>query len=131
MPEAAAELPLLELQWMQELALEMDDPAPALTFLAGYLAMLPARLERIILELQAEDTEASLDALVSLRVTSSMAGAREAAAQCEHIETLVCEARFGSALDAADNLNRHLSRFIKAAPDLLAETRTALDPARS
>jgi HPt (histidine-containing phosphotransfer) domain-containing protein len=127
--DAAPALPALELRWMQELTTEMDDEGPALTFLAGYLTMLPSRIERIILELQAQDVEAALDALVSLKVTSSMAGAVEAAARCGAIESLVRGRRFGPALDAGAGLSRHVTGLLDAAPVLLAEARTALQPA--
>jgi HPt (histidine-containing phosphotransfer) domain-containing protein len=130
MPEAAA-APALKLQWMRELTAELDDPLPALTFLAGYLAMLPARTERISLELQAHDAGAAMNALASLKTASSMAGALRTEAFCGAIEPHINNHRFDNALDAAADLAQHAAALIEAAPVLLAEARTALTNAGS
>lgn len=59
-------------------------------FLNDYLDLLPARASRIVAGLAAQDKESTLDALMSLRIASEMAGAREmeeiSGALEEHVE---------------------------------------------
>ena len=47
-------------------------------FLNDYLDLLPRRKRRIINALRDDDPEAAMDAILSLKITSAMVGARDA-----------------------------------------------------
>ncbi|MDP9694394.1 UNVERIFIED_ORG: hypothetical protein J2X79_001949 [Arthrobacter globiformis] len=66
------------------LAEHVGNPA-AESFLATYLDMLPGRLERIVQALETRDAEEAMDAVMSLKVTSAMAGARHLEHECAQL----------------------------------------------
>lgn len=68
----------LETATSRALAEDMGDPGCALDFLGDYLRMLPRRMARIIGHLRDQDSEAAMDAVLSLRVSSAMTGVQEA-----------------------------------------------------
>jgi len=68
------------------LAEELLDRGSAVAFAQRYLAMLPARVERLELAVVAGDLEAALDRVRSLRISSAMAGAVELMKLSESIE---------------------------------------------
>ncbi|MBT2548030.1 Hpt domain-containing protein [Arthrobacter sp. ISL-65] len=60
--------------------------AVARAFIEEYLLMLPARAAKIVRALTREDTVESLDAVVSLRTSSAMAGALRLESYCRDLE---------------------------------------------
>lgn len=72
----------LQLGTLRELANELGDPKAALQFLAKYLTILPRRIERITRGLERRDAASTIDALLSLKITSAMVGATALEAQC-------------------------------------------------
>lgn len=66
-----------------EILAEHVGSSAAESFLANYLTMLPARLERIVRALEVQDMDQALDAVISLKVASAMAGARDLERECE------------------------------------------------
>ncbi|MET1087504.1 MAG: Hpt domain-containing protein [Arthrobacter sp.] len=113
----------LELSSIEALAAELDSHALALNFLCDYLAMLPGRMARITNHLGEQDGDAAMDALLSLRVTSSMAGALDAEAACRNLETLVSRSRFEEAANAALQLNQQVLSLVAAAPAIVIAAR--------
>lgn len=73
--------PRLELAAITVLSAEVGRPA-AEAFLATYMNMLPTRLHRIVEALDAEDIDEAIDAVLSLQVTSAMAGAQDLEREC-------------------------------------------------
>lgn len=104
MPDAPVLYPVLDLSRIRTLAQDLGTPVPALRFLNDYISMLPGRIHRIRTALQDQDPKTSMDALLSLKVTSAMAGALETEAHCRAIETLIRENRYEHALRAAERL---------------------------
>lgn len=105
-----------------------DDLSPeiALRFLSDYLSMIPGRWSRILLALDDEDPDVVLDALVSLRITSSMTGALEAETHCRELELLVRAGCTAKARVEASKLGPKLERLFCAAPDLLKQAQVSL-----
>lgn len=68
-----------------EILAEHVGSSAAESFLATYLTMLPDRLERIVRALEVRDTDQALDAVISLKVTSAMAGARDLERECARV----------------------------------------------
>lgn len=119
-------LALLEPAPLMALADDMGDPACAVNFLRDYLRMLPGRMARISTHLQEKDCEAAMDALLSLRVTSAMAGAQETERNCRAIEALIRSNRLQYACTAALSLESSVNALIAASQDLLIQARADL-----
>lgn len=98
----------------------------ALRFVDDYLGMLPGRWKRILRAVDQEDAKVALDALLSLRVTSSMSGALDTAASCRELESLVRAGHFPQARAEATRLSTELHYLQDAAPDLLQRARDEL-----
>ncbi|VXB77250.1 Hpt domain-containing protein [Arthrobacter sp. 9AX] len=122
--------PALSLQPIQTLADETDSGI-ALQFLSDYLEMLPARLQRIFTGLNGRDIEASLDAILSLKIASAMAGAFDTEAYCRGIEALVRAGQFPQALERAQGLAANVLCLISSTPAVLASARDGLDCVRA
>jgi hypothetical protein len=95
--------------------------------------MLQDRGGRIFHVLQEQDTESIMDALTSLRVTSSTTGARTTEAQCRETEEHVRWNRFDKALEAAAVLHAGVIDLIAAGPDVLRAAHSVLhaEPVRA
>lgn len=98
-----AHLPLLSLGPIRNIANETDADI-ALRFLGDYLQMLPHRLQRIMQGLHQGDIEASMDAILSLRIASAMAGALDIETYCRRIEALIRAKQFDLAIAQAKPL---------------------------
>jgi hypothetical protein len=115
---------------VQGLADELDSPDTAVRFLGDYLCLLPQRLKRILTALDEMDTESALDALLSLKITSSMTGALRAEACCRTIHALVREENFVQAWVEAEEMTVTVSRLHAVAPTLLAWAKMDLEGPR-
>lgn len=122
-------LGLLEPAPFKALAEDIGDSAGALNFLRDYLHMLPGRMARIIRHLNEPDREATMDALLSLRVTSAMTGAQETERRCRAIEALVRCNQLQAARAAAHSLDRHVDALVENSQDLLVQARADLQQA--
>ncbi len=120
--------PLLEPVSIRLIAEELEDPEYALSFLESYLSLLPYRIQRIQTALSDQDVEAAMDAVLSLKITSSMTGALDAEAGCRTIEWLIRAGRFTAASVTAQSLTTHVQALITAGPRLLLEARLHLVP---
>lgn len=107
-------LPVLDFQCIANLGEEMDNPAAAQAFLATYLELLPERLTYITAAVSVKDKEAALDRAVSLKVTSSMVGARQLAALSTELESLVRTAAWTSAAEALEPLGEAVQAVQRA-----------------
>lgn len=124
MPDAAGVV--LEIQRICSLAAELDSPAFAIRFFTDFLDMLPGRTSRILGSLQNHDTDETLDAVLSLKITSSMAGALDAEKQCLAIEANMRSGNPIAAADAAKHLAVSVNALLSSRQDLLAEARLAV-----
>lgn len=124
MPDAAGAV--LELQRICTLAEELDSPAVAIRFLSDFLDMLPGRISRILRSLQDQDRDESLDAVLSLKITSSMAGALDTEQQCRVIEANIRNGDPGAAAGAGRDLAASVDALLLSRKDLLADARLAV-----
>lgn len=109
---------------------QLEDSAGALEFLETYLGMLPGRLARILAGLHARDQETSADAILSLKITSSMAGALGTEACCLELEMLVRDKLFARAISSAGRLTGEVSALCAYAPDLITQARQGFTDVR-
>lgn len=118
----------LILQAARNLADETGSSRIALQFLSDYLDMLPARLQRILRGLQASDVETSMDAILSLKIASAMAGAFDVEACCHGIEALIRREQFPMARENALALAINVLCLVNRTPALLAGAEDSLAP---
>ncbi|MGF6835081.1 HPt (histidine-containing phosphotransfer) domain-containing protein [Paenarthrobacter sp. TE4293] len=118
--------PVLEACRLQALADELGDSTPAIRFLSTYLSMLPGRILRISNGLCMHDPEASMDAVLSLKISSSMVGALETETQCRALESMIREDHFDSAVQALPALRNSTDRCFAAGPQLLGKAQESL-----
>jgi len=111
---------------LQQLADELGDSTPAIGFLANYLSMLPGRILSISSGLIGHDAEASMDAILSLKISSAMVGAVETEQQCRAIEVMIREDHLESAVQAFPALQQSTDRCFAAGPQLLGKARESL-----
>jgi HPt (histidine-containing phosphotransfer) domain-containing protein len=118
---------LLHFDRIRDLADQLDSRADTLKFLESYLHMLPGRLERILSGILDGDQEESHDAVLSLKVASSMSGALTAEACCLELEPLVRDKHFGLALVSARRLSSEVTALYEIAPAILLEAHRDLN----
>ena len=85
-PDAGQDRPVLDDGALQSLTDEAGVDA-AQRFLEEYLVLLPVRAAKIFKGLTRGDTETTLEAIISLRVSSGMAGAQRLEAYCASLES--------------------------------------------
>lgn len=90
--------------------------------------MLPGRILSISNGLCRHDADASMDAVLSLKISSAMVGALETEDQCRAIELMIREGRFDSAVRAFPTLQNSTVRCVAAGPQLLGKARESLCP---
>jgi HPt (histidine-containing phosphotransfer) domain-containing protein len=123
--------PRLDPASIRRLAEDLENPTIALTFLGEFLFMLPGRMQRILETLADRDAKGALDAILSLKTTSYMAGAVKAAYCCWRIESLIRYHRFEEASETAQLLQKIVAALIAAGPDLLLDARSDLAAAEA
>jgi HPt (histidine-containing phosphotransfer) domain-containing protein len=85
-PDAGQDLPVLDDGALQNLKDEAGE-AVAQQYMEEYLVMLPLRAAKIFKGLTRGDAETTLEAIISLRVSSGMAGAQRLEAYCGTLES--------------------------------------------
>ena len=121
-----AETAVLEPCRLQELADELGDSTPALGFLSNYLSMLPHRMLSISSGLCGHDSAASMDAILSLKISSAMVGALDTEEQCRAIELMIRDDHFDAAVRAFPALQQSTDRCFAEGPQLLGKARESL-----
>ncbi|MFJ4169750.1 Hpt domain-containing protein [Paenarthrobacter sp. NPDC089714] len=122
----AFEIPSLEVRTLQNLANELGDSKPVLRLLSTYLTMLPSRILRISRGLCDNDVDASMEAVLSLKISSAMVGARETENQCRAMEYMIREDHIDFAVQALPALQQYTERCVAARPQLLGRARETL-----
>lgn len=82
-------LPLLDPVVLQDLEDELGRPDLAAGFAKDYVGLWEQRERRLSASLAEEDLEAALDSAISLKVSSSMVGARRLASLAQVLESAV------------------------------------------
>lgn len=118
---------VLHFDRIRDLADQLESRADTLKFLETYLQMLPGRLQRILNGIHDADKEATHDAVLSLKVASSMTGALEIESTCVRLQSDVEAARFDQTRIQAQALSRSVSRLHGAAPAVLQQTQAMLE----
>ncbi|MDQ1623508.1 MAG: histidine phosphotransfer protein HptB [Actinomycetota bacterium] len=77
---------LLDPSVLDVLGAEIECPSATADFLRTYLELLPNRLKRIASAVEDQDLERALEAVLSLKVTSTMVGALRMEQQCRDLE---------------------------------------------
>lgn len=102
-------------QVIQILGRDLDSPRTALRFLTDFLAMLPQRFTRIQSAVAAQDREAAMDAVLSLKITAAMTGAVETEAGCLALQASIKNGDFALAQVQARQLGDIVARLKDAA----------------
>lgn len=89
---------------LDALADDVDDRQFTLTFAATYRRMLPRRIERLRTAIDEQDSDQAMDAVLSLRVASTVVGTHELAAMARYIESLLRQGNAAAAAGAAELL---------------------------
>jgi HPt (histidine-containing phosphotransfer) domain-containing protein len=84
-PGTAARLPVLDRTALDELGANLP-PAAARRFAVGYGEMLAGRVDRIISALRHQDADRAMDAVLSLKISSSMVGALAMEERCATLQ---------------------------------------------
>jgi HPt (histidine-containing phosphotransfer) domain-containing protein len=112
-PQADAPKPTLEGQHLRNLAEECSTAA-AETFADNYTALLTHRVDRIIRSVGVGHREMAMDAVLSLRTASSMAGALQMSHLCAQLEKALVAADLAAAAGVARDINLHLPELQEA-----------------
>ena len=112
-PQAEAPPPTLDGQHLRNLAEECSTAA-AEAFADNYTALLPQRVDRIIRSVGVGHREMALDAALSLRTASSMAGALQMSHLCTQLEKALVVADLAAAAGVARDIDLHLPELQEA-----------------
>jgi hypothetical protein len=86
---ATAIPPVLDVSVLNQLERQLDDPTPAKAFARDYVSMWRLRYKRLTESLEAEDRDAALDVVLSLKNTSKMVGAARLTALTNLVQAAV------------------------------------------
>lgn len=92
---------------LRSLIAAVDSTGIAADFVTTYLDMLPGRIRRIQEAVNNSDHSAAMDAVLSLKVTSSMAGAVVLERLCQTLETALRNSLLEEASSIAGRLSGH------------------------
>ncbi|MFM9429219.1 Hpt domain-containing protein [Arthrobacter sp. MP_2.3] len=92
-----AGLPLLDLQVLRQLEVEMGDPAVARSFAQDYVRIWEKRIQLLIGSVANRDPYAAMDAVLSLKNSALMVGASRLSALALELEDIIPTKGFSSA----------------------------------
>jgi HPt (histidine-containing phosphotransfer) domain-containing protein len=81
-----SEHPLVDPAVLERLRVELDDDEGWLLFLRRFLAQLPVRIQKLRSGLLSGDHGVSMDAVLSLKISSQMVGAERLAGLAAHLQ---------------------------------------------
>ncbi|GAB2736697.1 signal peptidase I [Arthrobacter bambusae] len=111
---AGRPLPAFDRRPLRRLAREMKSKEAARKFAAAYARLLPARVERISHALRTGNTELAMDAVLSLKTSSSMVGALRMEQHCLRLEHALATTDHTAAARAGDAVREHQAQLEKA-----------------
>jgi HPt (histidine-containing phosphotransfer) domain-containing protein len=112
-PQADPSQPTLDGQHLRDLAEECSTAA-AEAFADTYTALLTQRVDRIIRSIGVGHREMAMDAALSLRTASSMAGALRMSHLCSQLEKALVAADLAAAAGVARDIALHLPELQEA-----------------
>jgi len=112
-PQADPPQPALDGQHLRDLA-EDCSTAAAEAFADNYTALLRQRVDRIIRSIGVGHREMAMDAVLSLRTASSMAGALRMGHLCSQLEKALVAADLAAAAGMARDIDLHLPELQEA-----------------
>ncbi|UVJ38147.1 signal peptidase I [Arthrobacter sp. CJ23] len=107
-------LPALDRRPLRRLAREMNSKDAARNFAASYTRLLPQRVDRISHALSAGNSNLAMDAVLSLKTSSSMVGALRMEQHCARLERALVMVDHTAAAEAAQDVRRHRPQLEKA-----------------
>ncbi|MCZ2404829.1 hypothetical protein IV498_17015 [Paenarthrobacter sp. Z7-10] len=111
---------MLDTAGFDQLAAGLECPDGAVSFMASYLEMLPSRIARILAAVLSGDPESSMDAVLSLRVSSGMSGACRLEQNCRELETALRASEQQKVDKAARRLTKDFDLLVPEIKSLLA-----------
>jgi hypothetical protein len=93
--EAAGLLPLVDAAVLEELDDELAGSGLAQRFARDYAAMWDQRYAKLAAAVDSQDVDSALDAVISLKITSTMVGGLRLAKLAELLETMIRLGDFG------------------------------------
>ncbi|MDJ0356102.1 Hpt domain-containing protein [Paenarthrobacter sp. PH39-S1] len=112
MPDVAQ--PVFELSSLASLCEETQNDAAVHRFVSTFLNLLPGRVSRILDALRARDVDLAMDAVLSLKVTSSMIGALRMEQLCHCVENALVGGDYDAAEGAGVGVEQHTSALVLA-----------------
>ncbi|MFE4837640.1 hypothetical protein ACFRAU_23525 [Arthrobacter sp. NPDC056691] len=106
-------MPTLDVQHLRDLAKDCSTAA-AEAFADNYTALLTVRVDRIIRSIGVGHREMAMDATLSLRTASSMAGALQMSHLCTQLEEALVDADLAAAAVVARDIDLHLPELQEA-----------------
>jgi hypothetical protein len=102
-----AELPLVDLAVLQDLADQLAHPAVAQNFARDYATLWTQRYQKLAAAVDRQDVAAALDAVISMKIASAMVGGLRLARLAERLEEFIRrgDLEHGHALIAAVELH--------------------------
>ena len=110
---------LFDPQVIHTLARNLGNNALALRFLSDYLALLPRRKIRIIDAIRDDDPETAMDAILSLKIASSMVGAHDAEDRSLVLQSLVAKGHLEQSRPEATALGAAIDALVIEGPGIL------------
>ena len=112
-PQSDAPQPSLAGQHLRDLAEDCSTAADE-SFADNYTALLTQRVDRIVRSIGVGHREMAMDAALSLRTASSMAGALRMSHLCSRLEKALAAADLAAAAGVARDIDLHLPELQEA-----------------
>lgn len=106
--------PLVDPDVLHDLEDQLDSPAAARAFVRDYVAVWDERDSRLSSAIARRNQAASLDAVLSLKITSTMVGATQLVSLAKALERLLREGRLEEAEAALPQVHRCGLRTMRA-----------------
>lgn len=120
--------PALDAQHLEKLA-EESSWEVAESFITEYTALLPRRVDRIVRTVTVRDRNIAMDALLSLKTTSWLAGALRMNQLCRELELALALADVAAVATIVQDIEQHLPNLQEALADRPRHVLTVLSPA--
>ncbi|WP_442543661.1 signal peptidase I [Arthrobacter sp. KN11-1C] len=111
---AERSLPAFDRRPLKRLAREMKSKEAAAKFAAAYARMLPQRVDKISRALSTGDSDLAMDAVLSLKTSSSMVGALRMEQHCVRLEHALVMTDHTEAVRAGELVRQHQPQLEKA-----------------
>lgn len=105
--------PALDAQHLEKLA-EESSCEVAESFVTEYTALLPRRVDRIVRTVTVQDRDVAMDASLSLKTTSWLAGALRMNQLCRELELALALADVAAVASIVQDIEQHLPRLQEA-----------------